>query len=253
MRKIKNLNILFFIFFCFNTASAEVLDIDFYQLIFAADEIVYGEIIEMNETTYLLKIEENLTSDKEFIIVRKYEDFPCRGRWSEYELNQKLFLFLECIEDEYFDLFDANQGELPIVGESVYLDGFILPADHSKLKYQDIKEEEHEIFFDKKHYEVYGREYWGLKHNLKSFVQEVKFIKNNITYEKYIFGRKYRCRRFVSYKWTLKCSEKEFEKRAENSKIIRLIYANYCNGKKKYTETYFKFLIQNNFLKLGYF
>jgi len=67
---------------------------ELYEMVIKADKIVYGEVISFDSNYYFLKISGSLTNDTGIIKVRRFENWTCAHRWANYEVCQKLLLFL---------------------------------------------------------------------------------------------------------------------------------------------------------------
>jgi hypothetical protein len=176
------------LFFAFSV-KAEYVPVKLFRMILGSEKIVYGEIVELDSLTYTLKIEQNLTGSTEnYIKVQRFYDWPCAWRWTEYEIGQKLFLFLVKFQGSYRTISAGNEGEMPIDSDTVYVHGrslnsfseWVPDSTNRKISLR-------QGLILSQHYTVYGQPYYGHKVRLHDFVQIVQMIRQcfNADYQKY--------------------------------------------------------------------
>ena len=96
------------------------------DLILNANKIVYGEISALDSLTYTLKIERNFTGNETELIIQKFKNWPCAERWTDYQIGQRLFVFLTYFDKKLCPFGGANEGELPIQCDSIFINGLAL-------------------------------------------------------------------------------------------------------------------------------
>jgi len=114
------------------TASADYVRTSFADLAGTSAAIVVGTIAEVDEDTFLLSVEDVLagpTKKGEKLKVRRFQDWVCAWRWADYEVGQKLLVFLNRAKEEpvWISRGAACEGESPIVENEVHAN-FDLPG-----------------------------------------------------------------------------------------------------------------------------
>lgn len=184
-----------------------------YEMILGADKIVYGEITAIDSLTYTLKVEGNLTGKEKAIKVLKFQDWPCAWRWTNYKTGQKLFLFLkkydgelERYKSQYYSMSAGNEGELPISGNFVFINGLSLNSTPAYFpdSLKQLYAKERGLLISK-NYSIHGSDYFGHKVNLKDFIETTKTLRNcfQIEYGEYDSIEKV----------TISCASNELKKR----------------------------------------
>jgi hypothetical protein len=192
-----------------------------YELAVGAEEIVYGEITEIDSLTYTLRIEGSLTDNYKEIKVLKFQDWPCAWRWTDYKVGQKLFLFLKMYNGEqekfqgnYYSMSAGNEGELPLFNDSVFINATSLnsPPAYWPDSLRTSLTETNDFVPSVKH-KIYGAEYYGYKMDLLDFISTVQTIRNCFE---------------ISYKYVndideviTTCSGKNLESANETNKILK--------------------------------
>ncbi len=97
-------------------SKGEYVPLKMYYMILTADKIVYGEIVKMSEAYFY--VIDSVDSNKE-IKIKKYVDWTCSSRWSEYQIGQKVLLFLNQEKGYYKILSGGGEGEMPVIQDSV--------------------------------------------------------------------------------------------------------------------------------------
>ncbi|NVK27764.1 MAG: hypothetical protein HWE14_06955 [Flavobacteriia bacterium] len=172
----KNLLILFF--FTSLSALADYTPTPLYQMILQADKIVYGEIISLDSTSYQFKTEGETIEDREIITVSRFEDWACAQRWSDYAVGQRLLLFLIKHHGKYIAMSAGNEGELPLLGDSVYLDSrslHRLPPRWPEAIGPDKRKKEGILLT--KLYALPDGDYYGYRVSLDEFIQTINTLK----------------------------------------------------------------------------
>ncbi|MEO9474713.1 MAG: hypothetical protein ABJG41_04250 [Cyclobacteriaceae bacterium] len=193
------------------TSRADYRPLELYEMIIKAEKIVYGTIVELDSNYFTLKIEGSLTSDSGTLKIARFLDWPCASRWADYEVGQRLFLFLTTWNGELVTMSGGNEGEHPIVGNSVFIHGFSIPIPPPPTP-PGVTLRDNIIYFDTEQYDVYGKEYFGIKWNLNSFLKSVSFIRYcfNFTYDQYQ----------ERTNWQINCNNSELDSMIKQSKIV---------------------------------
>jgi hypothetical protein len=190
-----------------------------YEMAVKADKILYGTIIELDSSKYKLRIEGSLTGENGTISIVRFTDWTCAHRWTEYQIGQRLFVFLVEKNGDYFTISGGNEGELPIQNDSVFIGGLSLkpppPLLSNDRKNDTIlipKSEELEYFEYGLHI-VYKSEYRGQPIEQGCFLKTIRDIRNCFDfdygdYNDIINGH-------------IKCSEKDIKQKMESNKILR--------------------------------
>jgi hypothetical protein len=179
-----------------NSSFAEYRPLELFEMIIKADKIVYGKIDSLNSNDFILKIEGSLTNDTGFIKVRKFENWEDASRWSKYKIGQKVFLFLKEREGENFVMSGGNEGELPIVGNDIYISGFSIPLPPPQNMEMPKK-----VYFETEHFKIYGGEFWGAKLDFFGFLNTVSEIRRCFDFEYGMYN--------LPSEWKLKCDIEE--------------------------------------------
>lgn len=150
-----------------------------YSLILNADKIVYGQIIAVDSTTFTLKIEGSITGDTGVLTIEKFEDWTCGMRWTKYRLKQTGLFFLKKYNGRLDVMGGGNEGELPIFKNEIYVNGLSLSQNNSSknLKNKANKTYRWEDFY-KTTLEVHGGRFYGVKMDLRTFLQTIDDIQS---------------------------------------------------------------------------
>jgi hypothetical protein len=186
-------------------------------MILQADKIVYGEIEELDSLTFTFKINGNHTGTEKEIKVQRFNDWPCAQRWTDYEIGQKLFLFLKEYDGKYHSISAGNEGELPILNGFVYINANSIqspPASWSQTLTDSICVEYG--YLPSELYELHGETYFGYKENLDSFISTVETIRSCFI----IKEEDYRNIKLVEYK----CQNSFGESESEKNEILNWCY-----------------------------
>jgi len=110
----------------------------FFELAGSADVIVRGVIVNVNETSFTLRVSEVLAGreDATELEVLRFVDWTCSHRWKPYAVGQEEVAFLQRLDDKEmrdtgaeFKLLSAgDEGEWEIVGSEVSAQGFRVPG-----------------------------------------------------------------------------------------------------------------------------
>lgn len=156
---------------------AEYEPFPLYKLILTADEIVHGEIVSLDEKFFYLKIEVSLTNLDGTVKVARFQDWTCAQRWGEYEVGQRVFLFLKDNEGVYQTISAGNEGELPILGDSVLVNGLSLTPDPPSFMDQTHYDKYgFSVSFSRREYSVYGHQFIGHGFHLDEFIKSVQAV-----------------------------------------------------------------------------
>lgn len=215
-----NLHTILFLFSTL-TVLGSYRPLEIYELAVGAEEIVYGEVTEIDSLTYTLRIEGSLTDKDEEIQVFKFKNWPCAWRWTDYKVGQKLFLFLKKYNGEkeefqgiYYSMSAGNEGELPLFNDSVFINAASLDSppsfwpDSLRTSLSESLD-----FVPSEQHIIHGAEYYGYKMDLLDFISTVKTIRNCFE---------------ISYKYAndideviTTCSGKNLESANETNEILK--------------------------------
>ncbi len=94
----------------------------------ASDVIAAGKIVEVGKNTFMLQLDEvfaGKVAPGDRLEIRKFDDWTCASRWGDYQVKERLFVFLTVAEvdgEKEFQIRGAgDEGELPIVDREVYV------------------------------------------------------------------------------------------------------------------------------------
>jgi hypothetical protein len=150
-----------------------------YSLILNADKIVYGQIIAVDSTTFTLKVEGSITGDTGVLTIEKFEDWTCGMRWTKYRLKQTGLFFLKKYNGRLNVMGGGNEGELPIFKNEIYVNGLSLSQNNSS---KNLKNKANKTYrwedFDKTSFEVHGGRFYGVKMDLRTFLQTIDDIQS---------------------------------------------------------------------------
>jgi len=91
------------------------------QLILKADQILYGEIICVDDAVIEVSVCESVYSSLKTITITKFKEWNCGKRWMEYEVGDTSLFFLTCRNGRYQAMGGGNEGELPIHSANIYV------------------------------------------------------------------------------------------------------------------------------------
>ncbi len=100
----------------------------------SADKIVFGEITDLRENDYTLKISASATNDIGTIKINRFKDWPCATRWAKYEKGQMVIVFLEKRENAYHIMSGDGEGEIEVKNNTVMIEGQIMDCEVSNIK-----------------------------------------------------------------------------------------------------------------------
>jgi len=198
-----------------HSAKAKYRPMELYEMIIKAEKIVYGTISELDSTSLTLKIEGSITNDSGILKVERFENWACASRWTQYEIGQRVFMFLTTWKGKLVTMSAGNEGELPIVGNSIFVHGFSIPIPPPPPP-KGVELSNDGLYFKVEHHDVYGNRYFGIDCELNEFIKTVSFIRKHFDFE---YGKYRTCT-----KWQIKCEPKEIEQMAIKSKLIRWVY-----------------------------
>jgi hypothetical protein len=198
-----------------STSKADYNPLELYRMILTAEEILYGEIISQDSTTFTLKVDSSLTGQENEITIEKFEDWACAHRWTNYQVGQKLFLFLTRFKGKLVVMSGGNEGEIPIFQDSIYISSLSIvppppPPPSGKTLSKEVE------FFESNKYNIYGRDYFGFKISLPEFIKTVKNIRNCFSIEMGTYNR------IVNA--STSCSKDVMDKFITEDKIFRWTY-----------------------------
>ncbi len=179
------LTALLITFILFFTSEAKKFIIPFEVLLFQAEEIVTGEVVEVHSHYYTFQISQSVYKTKKQVIkVQHFKEWLCDKRIEKLEVGQKLLLILEKKASKYAPL-NASSGEIFIINDKISVRGVfedmvfdeqtIISAISDALNWYKLK---HSL--DKS---------WNYIPTMKRTKsdEKVDFMRNKSTYSKLIF------------------------------------------------------------------
>lgn len=130
-------NILLIIIVAISFSSFTKVDytpIDLWEMVLSAEKIVYGEIAELREKDYTLKITSSVTGDKGNIVITRYNDWACSHRWAPYKVGQKVVVFLYMYNGKYKIMSAGGEGEIEVKGNKLNINSYIVGCDIKAVK-----------------------------------------------------------------------------------------------------------------------
>lgn len=119
-------------------AEAKYSPPQFFELVGLADVIVRGEIVNVNEQSFTLRVDEILAGheDAKEVDVLQFVDWTCSHRWKPYAVGQEEVAFLRRLDDKEMRETGANfallsagdEAEWEIVGSEISVQGFRVPG-----------------------------------------------------------------------------------------------------------------------------
>ena len=185
----KKTGIILILILSTNLLRADYSPLKLYELVIKADKILYGTIVELDSGKYKLHIEGSLTGETGTITILRFTDWPCAYRWTEYEIGQRLFVFLFQKNGNYITMSAGNEGELPIQNDTVYINGFSLRPPPPLLAFDEIKDSTYlqklnELeYFEYGDHNVFGTVYSGEPIHLKDFIKSITDIRKCFEFE----------------------------------------------------------------------
>lgn len=100
-----------------------------YELVARADCIVAGEIVRLDGNSFDVAVETRVrgSSVPDPLRVRRFEDWTCASRWTEYAKGQRVLLFLSrpaAKAGAFRILGGGGEGEMPLASDSVVVRGY---------------------------------------------------------------------------------------------------------------------------------
>jgi hypothetical protein len=190
------------------------MPLELYEMAIKAEKIVYGTIVELDSNSFTLSIEGSLTSDSGTLQIARFQDWPCAVRWTNYQVGQRLFLFLTTWNGELVSMSGGNEGELPIVNNTVYIHGFSIPIQPPPPP-SGITLRDNLIYFETEHFDIYGGKYYGIQWNLNSLIKAISFIRNNFDFTKRPF--------LEPTNWQINCNPSELDQMCKESKLVNWV------------------------------
>ncbi|MFZ6052748.1 hypothetical protein [Halocola ammonii] len=212
--------LLSFILISFSTitAKADYVPVDLYAMMLKAEKIVYGEIISLDSLTFTLEIEGSVTGDTGNVTVKRFQDWPCAHRWTDYRTGQRLFLFLHTSNGAMETMSAGNEGELPICQDSIYINSSsLIPPPPKGLEAKRDTGLNSIEFFESRTHMLFGEGYYGYSMSLQNFLTAIHRIRGCFDIE-----TKYDHYRVEKAK--LLCSVEKTQKLIAIDKIFRWTY-----------------------------
>jgi hypothetical protein len=206
------------ILFLFTTSTkAYFIPMTLYSMALNAEKIVYGEIISLDSLTFTINIENSLTGETGRLTIEKFGDYACAHRWTEYQIGQKVFLFLWTFKGRLMTMGGGNEGELPLFQDSVIISGLSLPsAPPEGLSQKKLEKWPNKIYFESKRQEIYGDTFYGHRVSLPEFITTIKSLKECFQQQPNYYGEN------ITSK--IICNNDIIEKKLKTDKIFRWTY-----------------------------
>ena len=106
------------------------------QLLDLAELVIEGEIIQIEDSTIKIAVKHQLKGRIQggTIVVRQFRNWTCAVRWSKYEVGQKAVYCLRRFKSDLFEVIGSgNEGELPILDDSLYFITYISDSVYPEL------------------------------------------------------------------------------------------------------------------------
>lgn len=171
--------IISIIVFGFNSR-ADYFPLTLPEMIIQSDLIVYGEIVHVEDFTFIIQISGVVSGNysDDTVNIRKFDDFSCAARWTKYVTGQHVFLFLKNNKDEHFwkILSDGGEGELPLYDGKVYLSSwYAVDMPFKSIIRTHINGYSETIYSNA--FDLYGGRFYGVDFTLSEFIDAVKVFK----------------------------------------------------------------------------
>ncbi|MCL6274768.1 hypothetical protein M3P19_12170 [Muricauda sp. 2012CJ35-5] len=198
------------LFFIVSSTRAEFVSMDILTMTLKADSIVAGEITCVDNLVYELEVSQSIGQIDGVITIRKFNDWACAVRWTDYFVGEQLLAFLVKDKNGFRALGAGNEGELPILKNNVYPSLMCWSFDYGQLK----KLSPHQGL--EKTDSIY---HMGIEVNLGFLWRYLDCITNCFEASSYQFSR------VKSAHWT--CSEKKVLELRNSNKLIDLTFEKY--------------------------
>jgi hypothetical protein len=199
------------------SARADYTALKIYQMVFLADKIVYGEISEMDSATFTINVHQNLTGKEKSLTVQKFKNWPCAWRWTDYQIGQKVLLFLREYKGKLRAMSAGNEGELPVINDSIYIHRLSLnpqpPFWPESIQPSDTADQN--ILVSQRH-SVNDKYFHGHRTRFQEFISTVSTLRKCVEAE---FNKTYDLTSM-----TLKCTEEEINQSQQTTAFSKWIY-----------------------------
>lgn len=136
------------------------------DLIDRSELVVHGTIKKTRQYTCSLQLKEVLKGDfptDSLLVCDKFKDWTCAQRFDKYEAGQEELFFLFKGYDPYHRAIGGgNEGEMPVVGDSVYYKAQYLRIDKNPVAFK-----------------VYGGQISGYRFLTTDFKKAVRYYREN--------------------------------------------------------------------------
>lgn len=136
------------------------------DLIDRSELVVHGTIKKTDKYTCSLQLKEVLKGDfptDSLLVCDKFKDWTCAQRFDKYEAGQEELFFLFKGYDPYHRAIGGgNEGEMPVVGDSVYYKAQYLRIDKNPVAFK-----------------VYGGQISGYRFLTTDFKKAVRYYREN--------------------------------------------------------------------------
>jgi len=110
--------------------------LSFVELSTRAELVVLGSVASTSDETFAFEVERTIRSRKgaapatkgQRLEITKFRNWTCARRWTEYAAGQKAVMFIERRSGAWHVLGGGNEGEMPVVGDWVFVDGNVSPG-----------------------------------------------------------------------------------------------------------------------------
>ncbi|MBK7938177.1 MAG: hypothetical protein IPJ82_14305 [Lewinellaceae bacterium] len=136
------------------------------ELIDKSSLIVHGRIEKTDKYTFSLQLNEVLKGDfpvDSVLVCGQFKDWTCAQRFDKYQTGQEaLFFLFKGYDPHYKALGGGNEGEMPIVEDSVYYKSQYLRIDKNPVAFK-----------------VYGGQISGYRFLTTDFKKAVRYYREN--------------------------------------------------------------------------
>lgn len=162
------------------------------HMMLGSDFAGYGEVTSLEGEFFTFKVVGKTIGETapKTLKVKKYKNWTCAFRWTEYAVGQQVFLFLRKNEaGEWIIMSGGGEGEMPIQDGNVYVPSFYSYAMPFVNAVSVTKKDEG--LYRSKKWELYGKQYLGLEVEIQTFVEAVSGLRAAFQIEKkgiYYYG-----------------------------------------------------------------
>jgi hypothetical protein len=109
------LTTIIFLSLSFTNINEYKIFIPFEQVVYQSEIIANGKIIEINELSYVFKIQKLIKGDSEtceVITIKKFMEWPCDMRRKKHKIGQELIVYVKGYGDYGWNTISGSTGEI---------------------------------------------------------------------------------------------------------------------------------------------